>query len=138
MCIGVSTPPSKTPPPLFLAKLPLKSANCPNPLPFLRQSPPLYIDFLWPPSPKSITKFLVKISQFECQILMYFLCENWTPPLPPEKSHPLFPSNPFLKVEALSSPPFWKFGRRFNLLPAERGGGVYTMNICLISCIKLG
>ena len=33
-----------------------------------------------------------------------------------EKSHPLFPSNPPLKVEVLSSPPppppFWKFGWR--------------------------
>ena len=37
-----------------------------------------------------------------------FLCENCTPP-PPEKSHPLFPSNPPLKVEVLSStPPFLK------------------------------
>ena len=42
---------------------------------------------------------------------------------PPEKSHPpLFPCNPPLKVEVLSSPPFWKFGWRLNP-PAERGGG---------------
>ena len=40
---------------------------------------------------------------------------------PPEKSHPLFPSNPPLQMEALSSPPlFWKFGRRLNPLPPSR------------------
>ena len=33
---------------------------------------------------------------------------------PPEKGYPLFSSNPPLKVEVLSSPPFWKFGKRFN------------------------
>ena len=41
VCIGVSPPPQKHPP-LFLAKPPLKSANCPSP-PF-RQSP-LYVSF---------------------------------------------------------------------------------------------
>ena len=44
---------------------------------------------------------------------------------PPEKSLPLFPSNPPLKVEfLLSPPPFWKFGWRLNP-PAETG--VHTM-----------
>ena len=44
-----------------------------------------------------------------------------------KKVTPLFPSNPPLKVEVLSSPPpFWKFGWRFNpspLPPRERWGG---------------
>ena len=48
-----------------------------------------------------------------------------TPPPPPlEKSCPLFPSNPHLKVEVLLSPPlFWKFGWRLN--PPVKGG--YTL-----------
>ena len=37
--------------PLFLAKPPLKSANCPSP-PFFRQSPPFYIGFSWAPGLK--------------------------------------------------------------------------------------
>ena len=41
---------------------------------------------------------------------------------PSEKSHPLFPSNPLLRVEFLLSPPFWKFGWRFNP-PQQKGGG---------------
>ena len=36
------------------------------------------------------------------------------PPPPPEKIHPLFPSNAPLKTEVLSSPPVLKFGGRFN------------------------
>ena len=74
LCIGVSTPPSKTPP-LFLAKPP---PLVPSPiwklskLPLFRQSPQ-YIGFSWtpppPPPPSSyllkVTKCLVKISQFE-------------------------------------------------------------------------
>ena len=52
-----------------------------------------------------------------------FLCENCNPS---EKSHPLFPSNPPVKVEFLSSPPlFWKFGWRLNPLPAEEGRGAH-------------
>ena len=72
-----------------------------------------------------ITKFFVKIPHFEflvmteknifvykpfltlnVQILIYFLRENCNPP--PEKGHPLFPSNSPLKFEVLSSPNFWK------------------------------
>ena len=53
---------------------------------------------------------------------VYFLCEL-QPPL--KKVTPLFPSNPSLKGEVQSRPPFWKFGWRFNPLPpAEKGGGV--------------
>ena len=43
---------------------------------------------------------------------------------PLKKATPLFPSNPPLKVEVLSSLPFWEFSWRLSLLsPAERGGG---------------
>ena len=48
-----------------------------------------------------------------------FLCENCNAPSPPA-TH-LFPSNPPLKVEVLSSPPYWKFGWRLN--PLQKGGG---------------
>ena len=52
MCTGVLTP-SKTPPPLFFAKPPLKSANCPSPPPPL-DNPPYVLVFceLPPPFPK--------------------------------------------------------------------------------------
>ena len=46
MCLGVSTPPSKTPPPLS-CQAPLKSANCPS-LNFCGNSP-LYWFFVRPP-----------------------------------------------------------------------------------------
>ena len=90
-----------------------------------------------------ITKFLDEISQFKFlvkadkKIFVYklllslnisdfslFLCQNCTPLPPLEKSRPLFPNNPPLKIEILSSPlPLWKFGRRLNFpLPAEREG----------------
>ena len=44
-------------------------------------------------------------------------------PPPPEKSHPLFPSNPALKGKVLSSPPphFWK-----SSLQNEGGGAQYV------------
>ena len=48
-----------------------------------------------------------------------FLCENCNAPSPPATQ--LFPSNPPLKVEVLSSPPYWKFGWRLN--PLQKGGG---------------
>ena len=49
-------------------------------------------------------------------------------PPPLKKVTPLFPSNPPLKVEVLSSPPLWKFGWRLNLPPlCRKGGGVHTM-----------
>ena len=117
--IGVSTP-SKTQP--FLScQAPLKSTNCPSP-PLFRQSP-LYIVSSRPPPPKvgsfseplsslipsyllKVTKFLVKISQFEflvtteqsilvCKLFLslnfpdfiYFLSKNCTPPC--KKLHPI-------------------------------------------------
>ena len=56
-----------------------------------------------------------------------FLSENCNSP-PPKISHPLFPSNPLLKVEVLLTPPFWKSGWRFNPpIPSRRGEGVQTM-----------
>ena len=45
VCIVVSTHPQKHPPPLFLAKPPIKSANCPSP-PLLGQSHPIYWFFV--------------------------------------------------------------------------------------------
>ena len=51
----------------------------------------------------------------------------WKLQPPPEKSRPLFPSNPPLKVEVLSSPsPLSKFGWRLNPLPLQKGW-VHTM-----------
>ena len=51
-----------------------------------------------------------------------FLCENCNPL---KKSHPLFPSNPLLKVEVLSSLPFLKIWLEVQTPhpPAERGRG---------------
>ena len=46
-----------------------------------------------------------------------FFCENCNPS--PEKKSPPLSQQPPLKVEVLSSPPFWKYGWRFNP-PAER------------------
>ena len=71
-----------------------------------------------------MTKFLGKISQFEFLVITQkivfayklflslnisdfnLLCDHCT--LPSEKVTPHFPSNPPLKVEVLSSPPFFK------------------------------
>ena len=41
---------------------------------------------------------------------------------PPGKGHPLFSATTPVKIEILSSPFFWKFGRRLNSSPAENGG----------------
>ena len=84
-----------------------------------------------------VNKFLGKISQFkflvmtEKNIFAYkvflslnisdfnlFLCENCNPP---EKSHPLFPSNPPLKVEVLPSPPFLKIWLEAQAPPLMKG-----------------
>ena len=93
--------------PLFFYQtpFPLKSENCPTPTPchhpiLVRVSPPLLTNqiFQWTPIIKlKVTKFLVKLSQFKFlvntdknifvfiffheifQILVYFLCKNWTP-----------------------------------------------------------
>ena len=48
----------------------------------------------------------------------------WQLQLPLKKVAPLFPSNLPLKVQVLSSPPFWKFGLRLNTPPPlQKGGG---------------
>ena len=66
--------------------------------------------------------------------LPYFLVERLPPS--PQKSHSLFPSNPPVKTEVLSSPPpFGKFGRRFNRPPSETRG-VLTM-LCVFKCSSL-
>ena len=58
----------------------------------------------------------------EILFVLFFMCKL-QPPL--KKVTPLSPSNPSLKVEVQSRPPFWKFGWRFNPLPpAEKGAGV--------------
>ena len=50
-----------------------------------------------------------------------FLCENCNPP---RKIHPLFPSNPPLKVEVLSSlPHFLKIWLEAQPAPLQKGGG---------------
>ena len=58
------------------------------------------------------------------------------PPLKKEKSHPLFPSNPPLKDEVLSKPPFlkiWPEVQPSTPPPAERGeGGECTLCIIII------
>ena len=142
VCIGVSTPLKKTPPSLS-CQAPLKSAN----YPLFRQSQ-LYIGFSWNPPPLppvklglsheppkyqsfsswnpsyllKVTKFLVKISQFEFlvtteqRILLYKLFLSLNIPVfnlffvkklqgPLKKSHPASSDSP-LKTEVLSSPPF--------------------------------
>ena len=59
VCIGVSPPPTpsppKTAPPLFHQAL-VKSENCPGP-PFLGNSPPIYCFFLNPPSDRIASDF---------------------------------------------------------------------------------
>ena len=96
--------PLKNTNPLFLAKhpRPLKSANCPRP-------PSLYW-FLWPPlkvrylseapkyksfsfvTPHYLLKLTELVKIFQFQILIYFLCENCTLPLP-KKVIAIFPRN---------------------------------------------
>ena len=131
MSIGVSTSPSKTPPPLS-CQAPLISANYPSPL--FRQSP-LYTDFSWPALPSS--KFLIKTSQFpflvvKKQIILvyklifgkYLISDFNLIAIPLKKSpptpHPPLSQHAALKTEVLSSlsPPLWKCGRRFNLSPS--------------------
>ena len=95
-----------------------------------------------------VTKSLGKISQFEFLVMTeknifaykLFLSLNisdfnlffmWQLQ-PPEKSYPLFPSNPLWKLRSCQVPPFWKFGGS-TPLPAERGGGAhYDITVKLI------
>ena len=67
--------------------------------------------------------------------LPYFLVERLPPS--PQKSHSLFPSNPPVKTEVLSSPPpppppFGKFGRRFNRSIRNEGGAHYVMCVQML------
>ena len=163
VCIGVSIPLKNTAS-LFLAISNLQTVQAP----VFRQSPPLYWFFVNLPlklgffsePPKcysfasltpsyllEVTKFLVKISQFEFLVMteqniflykLFFLIKyfrfqfifyvNIAPPL--KKSPPFFPATPS-KVEVLSSPPpFLQFWLEVQPCPpAERGGGMqHTMN----------
>ena len=145
VCIGVSVPsPLRNTTPSFLPSTFLKSENCPSPLfrqpspyiLFFCEHPPYKMDFLVNlknikvfhsyPHLLKVTKFLVKILQFEFLVLtensifVYkpFLSLNISDfifyvkiAIPfPEKSYPLFPSNPSLKTEVLSSSTFLKIG----------------------------
>ena len=108
--------------------------------------------YLTPFHPLKVTKFLVKISQFNffdsllwqrktfllinlfrCeifQILLYFLCKNYSPRW--KRSPFYFPATPSknrgpVKPSPPPLPLFWKFGGRFNspsfLSPARRECG---------------
>ena len=142
----VSTPSQKHYP-LFLAKPPLKSANCPSP-PFL--SNPSYVSvFREPPknlwTPKILqfsilhpilsfkSNELVKTSQFEFlvmteqNLLVYKLFFALNIPnfsffisklQPPWKRSPLLPQQPLLKIGPVNPTlSFWKLGM-FNLPPS--------------------
>ena len=63
-------------------------------------------------------KTFIVIKYFRFEFIFYVKIA--TPP--PKKSHPLFPSNPPLKVDVLSSPFFLKIWLG--------GGGVHITNIC--------
>ena len=88
-----------------------------------------------------VTKLLVRISQFEFlvmkNIFVYklflsldissfslFLYKNCNLPL--KKVTPLFPSNPTVKIEVLSSPPLLKIGWKVQP-PSRKGGGGCTL-----------
>ena len=60
-------------------------------------------------------------------------------PPPPEKSEPLFPSNPPLKAEALSSsPPIGKFGWGFTPPPPQHKGGGAHYGYDIKNCAQTG
>ena len=117
MCIGVSTPPWKKPPPL----------SC--------QAPPSYIGKI------SQFEFLV-MTEKNIFVYKFFLPLNisdfnlsfiWKlEPLPLKKVTPSLSQQAPLKVKVLLSPsPFWKFGWRLNFPPpssAERGGGAHIVS----------
>ena len=112
--------------------------------------------FLTPSNLLKITKFLVKVSQFEFFVMteknrfvsklflslnisdiVYLLCKNCTTPPPPlEKVTPLFPINPPLKIIVLSKPPFLKISFEVQPpLPQQNrgGGGAHYKNAVTIS-----
>ena len=51
------------------------------------------------------------------------------PPPSPKKGDPIFPSNPLLKVEVLSSPPFMKMWLEAQPPPCRNGWGLHTMQM---------
>ena len=77
---------------------------------------------------KSIFAYKIFIEYLRFKNL-FFMC----PPPHLKKVTPLFPRNPPLKVEVLSSPAplpptplsFWKFGLEFNPFPSRKGGAHY-------------
>ena len=123
----------------------------PPSIPAFRELPPKSWIFQWTPkilkffilNPSyllKVTKFLVKICQFEFlvmtekNIFVYtlflslntsdfslFFCKIATPL---KKVTPSFPATFLSKLRSCQTPLFWKFGRRFNPPPAERGVGV--------------
>ena len=105
-CIGVSTTPSKTPPPLFCQVPPLNlqtvQAN-----PFL-DNPPYILVFLEPPSPPHLKtgffRFLVNPRDIKTFLLLNISDFSFFY----RKSHPLFPINLPLKIEILQCTPFLK------------------------------
>ena len=119
-CVSGYRPSLKNTTPLFLAKPPLKFANCPSPSYLLK-----------------VTKFLVKISQFELLVMteknifvfilflsnisdvifFFFFLKLQSPPLP-KRSYPLS------KLKFSQAPPFLKIWWEVQppLPPAERGG----------------
>ena len=104
-CIGVSSTPSKTPPPLFCQVPPLNlqtvQAN-----PFL-DNPRYILVFLEPPSPHLKTgffRFLVNPHDIKTFLLLNISDFSFFY----RKSHPLFPINLPLKIEILQRPPFLK------------------------------
>ena len=104
-CIGVSTTPSKTPPPLFCQVPPLNlqtvQAN-----PFL-DNPPYILDFLEPPSPHLKTGFFrFLVNPHDIKTFLLLNTSNFS--FFYRKSHPLFPINLPLKIEILQRPPFLK------------------------------
>ena len=136
VCIGVATRPQKHHPSFLPSPPPPLNLQTVKALLF-RQSPfvnpTLKLGFFCDPQNikrlssfissylLKVTKFLVKISQFEFLLMaeqsmfinffvikysgfpFIFYLKIATPP-PPEKSHPIFPSNFPLKTEVLSSP----------------------------------
>ena len=113
----------------------------PKIFPKVSKNIPKSFSSLTPSYLSKITKFLVKVSQSEFFVMAeknifvskLFLSLNFQIFIfyvkittLPRKDHPLFSTKPFLKIKVLSSPPFWKFGWRFNPSPGEREG-VQTM-----------
>ena len=113
----------------------------PKIFPKVSKNIPKSFSSLTPSYLSKITKFLVKVSQSEFFVMTeknifvskLFLSLNFQIFIfyvkittLPRKDHPLFSTKPFLKIKVLSSPPFWKFGWRFNPSPGEREG-VQTM-----------